>query len=104
MLTGIDPKKVSVVYNGVDLKHIAAENSSDNSFADADWAGATHIITCVANIRRVKGIDVLIMDGTTCLPRNCPMPVFVVAGSLYERDYSEEIREMIQLTGTGEKR
>jgi len=52
--------RTSVVYNGVDLKHIAAEDSQDNPFAKADWAGASHIITCVANIRRVKGIDILV--------------------------------------------
>lgn len=37
----IDPQRISVVYNGVDLKHIAAEASKDNPFAGADWAGAS---------------------------------------------------------------
>src|SRR6476661_11142312 len=56
----IEPHRITVVYNGVDLKHIAAGISHDNPFAGADWAGASHIITCLGNIRRVKGIDVLI--------------------------------------------
>jgi glycosyltransferase involved in cell wall biosynthesis len=94
----IDPKKVSVVYNGVDLKHIAAENSSDNPFADADWANATHIIACVANIRKIKGIDVLIRTAQRVC-RELPNAVFAVAGSLYERAYSDEIQAMIRSLG-----
>jgi len=94
----IDPRKISVVYNGVDLKHIAAEGSQDNPFAKADWAGASHIITCVANIRRVKGIDVLIRTAQRVC-RELPDAVFLVAGSLYERDYSEEVQAMIRSMG-----
>jgi glycosyltransferase involved in cell wall biosynthesis len=92
----IDPQRISVVYNGVDLKHIAA--LKDNPFAVADWAGASHIITCVGNIRRVKGIDVLIRVAQRVC-RELPNAVFVIAGSLYERDYSEEIQSMIRQLG-----
>lgn len=91
----INPNKVSVVYNGVDLKHIAAEGSDVNPFADAEWAGASHIITCVANIRKVKGIDVLIRTAQRVC-RELPDAVFVIAGSLYDRAYSDEIQEMIR--------
>ncbi len=94
----IDPNKVSVVYNGVDLKHIAIENSADTSFAGVDLAGASHIVTCVANIRRVKGIDVLIRTAQRVC-RELPTALFVIAGSLYERDYSEEIQRMIRSLG-----
>jgi glycosyltransferase involved in cell wall biosynthesis len=94
----LDPNKVSVVYNGVDLKHIAAENSSGNPFADADWAKTPHIVTCVANIRRVKGIDVLIRTAQRVC-RELPNAVFVIAGSLYDRDYSEEMQAMIRSLG-----
>jgi len=91
----INPNKVSVVYNGVDLKHIAAKNSYGNPFADAEWAGASHIITCVANIRKVKGIDVLIKTAQRVC-QELPNAVFVIAGSLYDRTYSEEIQGMIR--------
>jgi glycosyltransferase involved in cell wall biosynthesis len=94
----IDPQRISVVYNGVDLKHIAAEASKDNPFAGADWAGASHIITCVGNIRRVKGIDVLIKTAQRVC-QALPNTVFVIAGSLYERDYSEEMQSMIRHLG-----
>jgi glycosyltransferase involved in cell wall biosynthesis len=89
----IDPQKISVVYNGVDLREIAAQ-PVENPFATADWAGASHIITCVGNIRRIKGIDVLVRTAQRVC-RELPGAVFLVAGSLYERDYSEEIQKMI---------
>lgn len=92
---GIDPKKVSVVYNGVDLKHIAAEDTKHNPFAGADWADSSHIITCLANVRRVKGIDILIKTAQRVC-RELPNAVFVIAGSLYEWDYAEEVRAMIR--------
>ena len=90
----IDPRKIAVVYNGVDLKHIAAEGPKANPYANADWAGASHIITCVANVRRVKGIDVLVRTAERVC-RELPDAVFLVAGSLYEREYSEEVQKMI---------
>ncbi len=96
----IDPHKISVVYNGVDLKHIAAEDPETNPYATADWAGASHIITCVANVRRVKGIDVLIRTAARVC-RELPGAVFLVAGSLYEREYSEEVQKMIRDMGLG---
>jgi glycosyltransferase involved in cell wall biosynthesis len=90
----IDPHKISVVYNGVDLKHIAAEATDENPYATADWAGASHIITCVANVRRVKGIDVLVRTAQRVC-RELPDAVFLVAGSLYEREYANEVQRMI---------
>jgi len=94
----INPNKVSVVYNGVDLKQIATEESAENPFANADWVGASHIITCLANIRKVKGIDVLIRTAQLVC-RELPNAVFVIAGSLYEHDYSEEMKGMIRSLG-----
>jgi len=94
----IDPHKISVVYNGVDLKHIAAEDPAANPYATADWAGASHIITCVANVRRVKGIDVLVRTAERVC-RELPDAVFLVAGSLYEREYSGEVQKMIRDMG-----
>lgn len=93
----IDPAKVSVVYNGVDFEQFTPGRGA-NPFAEAEWAGAPHIVTCVANIRQIKGIDVLLR----CAQRVCrelPGTVFLIAGSLYERDYTEEMRAMARSLG-----
>lgn len=94
----VDPEKISVVYNGVDLRHIAAEEPQANPLANAEWADASHIVTCVANIRRIKGIDVLVRTAQRVC-RELPNATFLIAGTAYEGDYSREITEMIRATG-----
>lgn len=92
-----DPAKVSVVYNGVDFEQLTPA-AGVNPFAGAEWAGAPHIVTCVANIRQIKGIDVLIR----CAQRVCrelPGTVFLIAGSLYWSDYTEEMRALARELG-----
>jgi len=93
----IAASKVSVVYNGVDLQQLASAGHG-NPFEHADWAGASHVVTCIANVRHIKGIDVLVR----CAERVCrelPATVFLIAGSLYEKEYSQEIQEMIRARG-----
>jgi glycosyltransferase involved in cell wall biosynthesis len=94
----IDPQKISVVYNGVDLQHITAGKANENPFSTAEWAGASHIITCLANVRRIKGIDVLVRTAQRVC-RELPGAVFLVAGSLYENDYAQEVQAMIRSMG-----
>lgn len=95
----IAPDKISVVYNGVDFRNIAAEQKQEDPFANAEWAAASHVVTCIANIRRVKGIDVLVR----CAQRVCremPNTVFLIAGTAYEEgEYAKEIRTMIKEMG-----
>jgi glycosyltransferase involved in cell wall biosynthesis len=94
----INPRKVEVVYNGVDLQHVAGTVPRAGQFAPAEWANARHIITCVANVRRVKGIDVLVRTAQRVC-REIPGTVFLIAGSLYERDYSKEVQDLIHSLG-----
>jgi glycosyltransferase involved in cell wall biosynthesis len=46
----------------------------------------------------VKGIDILIRTAERVC-RELPNAVFVIAGSLYERDYAEEVQAMIRSLG-----
>lgn len=95
----VAPEKVSVVYNGVDLPHIAENKKKRNPFAEAEWANASHIVTCVGNIRRVKGIDVLVRTAQRVC-KELPNAVFLIAGTFYEEgEYAQEIRAMIQSLG-----
>ena len=94
----IDARKISVVYNGIDLEPLSSAGGV-NPFANADWAGASHIVTCIANMRRIKGIDVLVR----CAHKVCrefPQAIFLIAGTLYEpRAYTEEIQRMVRDLG-----
>jgi glycosyltransferase involved in cell wall biosynthesis len=94
----IDPQKISVVYNGVDLRQLA-EAAQTTPFDRSQWPGASHIITCIANVRQIKGIDVLVR----CAQRVCrelPGATFLIAGTLYDpRAYTEEIQQMVRSFG-----
>ena len=94
----IAPRKISVVYNGVDLQE-PASGARPNPFVGADWTRAPQIITCIANMRRIKGFDVLVR----CAHKVClefPQAVFLVAGTLYEPPaYTEEIQQMVRSLG-----
>ncbi|HET9283382.1 MAG TPA: glycosyltransferase [Candidatus Angelobacter sp.] len=93
----INPAKISVVYNGVDFEQLAI-GSGVNPFSGIEWASALHIITCVANIRKIKGIDVLIRCAQLVC-RELPGTVFLIAGSLYWSDYTEEMRALARELG-----
>lgn len=95
---GFPPEKVAVVYNGVDLDQLHAEADEPNPFATAEWARAKHIVTCVANVRRVKGIDVF-MRAAQLVVREMPDAVFLMAGNFYETGYAEQVRTMVKELG-----
>jgi glycosyltransferase involved in cell wall biosynthesis len=93
----VDPRKIVVLYNGVDLRQIASSAASPGQEARAA-TDDEQIITCVANIRRVKGIDVLIQTAQRVC-RELPRTVFVIAGSMNEREYGEQIQALILSLG-----
>ena len=86
---GMDPAKVSVVYNGVDLPQLAADH--ENPFAGTEWAGAPQIITCVANVRRIKGIDLFVRCASRSaanFPRPCSWSPAVCTSVIIRRKFS----------------
>ena len=99
----IDPNKVSVVYNGVDLKHVAAENSAGNSFADVGFGGRLayrHMRSQHPESQRYRCIN---KDGTTCLPRAAQCRLCDCRQSLRTRLLGRNPGND-PLTGAGEKR
>jgi glycosyltransferase involved in cell wall biosynthesis len=94
----IAPEKVSVIHNGVDLRRLTTTDAKPNPFATAEWASAPHIITCVANIRKIKGVDVLVRTAHRVC-RELPDTIFLIAGSLYERELCQEIQAMVNSFG-----
>jgi L-malate glycosyltransferase len=93
----VDPRKIVVLYNGVDLRQIASAASSCGKEA-CGTEDAGQIITCVANIRHIKGIDVLVQTAQQVC-RELPRAVFVIAGSTSEREYTKRIQALIVSLG-----
>lgn len=92
---GLAPEKVITLYNGV-----AAEQARNSD----PWPAireATHVITTVAHIRHVKGIDILLRTASR-VRREFPGAHFVVIGENHEPAHYTELlrlREELALTG-----
>lgn len=90
----VDPKRVETVYNGLDLaewESVVRPGSQDG----------IRIVT-VGNIRRVKGHDVLIRAAASIAQR-FPAATFSVAGEVLEREYFEELQQLVEELGLSDR-
>ncbi len=101
---GLPSNKVLTVYNGVEVEKLlhACRSDGNELRSRPDFAGFTHIVTTVANIRRVKGLDVLVRAmATVC--GEFPGACLVVAGEVLEADYMRELQKLIRGLGLTER-
>jgi L-malate glycosyltransferase len=94
---GLDPSRVVTVHNGVDLDEIHAAPALDRTTL-AELAGASHLIVSVGNVRRVKGMDVLIRAASGVC-RKFPRAVFLIIGYISDPPYLEELKALSQSLG-----
>jgi glycosyltransferase involved in cell wall biosynthesis len=92
---GIDPRKVVTIYNGVELERIAAVNGAGELRTKLGLNSADPVITTVANIRPVKGLDVLVQAASTVC-REFPKARFLIAGEVIDRAYHEQLQQSIR--------
>jgi len=92
---GLDPQKVVTLYNGVELERLTAANGVEGLRTKLGLDMGDPVITAVANIRPVKGLDVLIR-AAAIVCREFPRARFLVAGEVIDRSYSEQLRDLVQ--------
>jgi glycosyltransferase involved in cell wall biosynthesis len=98
---GLPPGKVITLYNGVDLAKIELANGAESVRSSYRLAGASHLITTVANLRHVKGIDVFIR-AASIVHREFPKALFLVVGFDEEQEYGREMHRLTQSLGLDE--
>ena len=95
----LDPAKVVTVYNGVDLDEM--DRYSAARLAEVGLEDGTCLIICVSNIRRVKGLDVLLRTAAiVCL--EWPRAHFLIAGAVQDTEHFRMLTELaceLQITG-----
>jgi len=89
---GLNPARVRTVFNGVDVGHAADTGSRPEIRRELGIPESARVITTVANIRRVKGIDILVEAAAT-VQRQCPEARFLVVGEKWEADYCRELEK-----------
>lgn len=93
---GLDPARVVTIHSGVDLATIddAARRAGK---AAARSGPAQPVVVTVANVRRVKGLDVLLTAAALVVRRH-PHARFQIAGDILDVPYFDELKRLaIQL-------
>jgi L-malate glycosyltransferase len=97
----LDPVKVLTLYNGIETSILSAAAGGAGSRASLRLDGASHLISTVANVRRVKGLDILIRAaGKVCA--EFPHAIFLVIGAVNEPRHLQELRELMESLGLTE--
>jgi len=90
----LKPDQVVTLYNGTDLPPVDTGTEIENLRTSPGFEGASHLVVTVGNIRRVKGIDVLVRAaGIVC--RQFPRAIFIVVGNVSEPQYHEEVQKLV---------
>jgi L-malate glycosyltransferase len=92
---GIDPKKVVTLYNGVELERLNQANGAESLRAKLGLNTDAPVIITSANIRPIKGIDVLIQAAAQVC-REFPRAKFLIAGEIIDRPHFEKLQQMVQ--------
>ena len=97
----VDPAKVITVYNGVELPPPRNAIRGKELRLRQGFPDDAQIILTVANVRRVKGLDVLLRAAAKIGERNS-RAFFVIAGGVLEEDYFQELQKLarnLNITG-----
>jgi glycosyltransferase involved in cell wall biosynthesis len=94
----IPAEKVLTLYNGVDLEELDAKASGGDIRQSLGVVPGVPIVSTVANIRRVKGIDVLVRAAAQVC-RSFPQTVFVVAGAVLEEQTFADLQKQVSALG-----
>lgn len=95
---GVSPRKVFTIYNGTELARADFTEGEDSFRARLGLNGASHIVTTVANIRRVKGLETFI-KAAAIVRRRFESVLFVIAGWPNEKPYFEELQLLVKDLG-----
>jgi glycosyltransferase involved in cell wall biosynthesis len=95
---GVKPAKVRTLFNGVDLDAISAVECRDAQRRSLGISKNVPVITTLANIRRVKGLDVLVAAADLVRKRH-PEALFLIAGKELDTEYSHQLQSRIAQLG-----
>jgi len=95
---GLDPEKVRTLFNGMETEQVLRCQSRVAMRREMGIADDTPVITTVGNIRRVKGIDVLVQAAEQVC-RKYPKALFLIVGRKSEQEYCRELESRISSLG-----
>ncbi len=91
----LSPHRVETLYNGIDMTELDAKASEGDARRELQLASDVPIVSTLANIRYVKGIDVLVRAAQRVC-REIPNVTFLVVGSALEADTMASLRTKVE--------
>lgn len=91
---GLDPAKVQTLFNGVEMERVSEAANRLAMRRKMGISERTPVIITVGNIRRVKGIDLLV-EAAQIVCRKHPEALFVVVGREAEPEYCRDLHARI---------
>lgn len=98
---GLDPIKVQTLFSGVDMDCVATATGRSAMRRQLGISEIAPVVTTVGNIRKIKGIDVL-LEAASFVCREHPNAVFLVIGRKSEADHCRELESRISALGLAE--
>jgi glycosyltransferase involved in cell wall biosynthesis len=95
---GLDPSKVHTLFSGLDIESVAHATTRAAMRKQLRIDEAVPVITTVGNIRKVKGIDIL-LEAAALVCRKRPSTVFLVVGRKSEEEHCHELEDRIHSLG-----
>jgi len=95
---GLSPAKVRTVYNGVDLGKLEQLPADHDLRRELGLGDSAHLVTTVGNVRRVKGLDILLRAAARVC-REAPETFFLVVGKTTEEDHFAELQQLTESLG-----
>jgi glycosyltransferase involved in cell wall biosynthesis len=91
----LKPDQVVTLYNGTELPPADTGTGIDYLRTSLGFGGASHFVISVSNIRRVKGIDVLVRTAAIVC-REFPHAMFIVVGKVLEHQFHEQVQKLTE--------
>jgi glycosyltransferase involved in cell wall biosynthesis len=89
----LSPDKVITLYNGVDIDRVAGASAATAVRSLPALERASHLITTVAHVRQIKGLDVLLHTAAH-VRRRFPRVAFVVMGDNHQPAHYEDLMRL----------
>ncbi len=98
---GLDPRKVVTLYNGVEMRRFQDTGGGEALRYAFGLENSSHIISVIANIRPVKGLDVMIR-AAAIVCRKFPRAYFVIVGTPHKMSFVRELKALARELGVAE--
>lgn len=92
------PQRVATLYNGLELQRVTPRNGLRSLRTLLSVDSNTPLIATVGNIRRVKGIDILV-EAAAIVASQRPNALFLVVGPSSDPEYFRQIKARINHLG-----